>query len=66
MGIPTTNPLNDQLNKMTLAFASSLTRSLKDIYYDADREMIFIKMQEENCLFELELDETLHRIKCTE
>ncbi|CAD8085487.1 unnamed protein product [Paramecium sonneborni] len=55
---------NDQLNKITLALTNSLTRVIKDLYYDEDKDLIIIKLQEHGIIIELEMKQNdLIRIK---
>ncbi|CAD8180488.1 unnamed protein product [Paramecium pentaurelia] len=55
---------NDQLNKITLALTNSLTRVIKDLYYDEDKDLIIIKLQEHGIVIELEMKQNqLKRIK---
>ncbi|CAD8083032.1 unnamed protein product [Paramecium sonneborni] len=55
---------NDQLNKITLALTNSLTRVIKDLYYDEDKDLTIIKLQEHGIIIELEMKQNdLKRIK---
>lgn len=55
---------DDQLNKITLALSNSATRIIKDLYYDEEKGLMVVQLQEQGMIIELELkNKELERIK---